>query len=181
MNFKAALVFSLCFLSAHQPIVWSEERAVENPAINGQAQMQGTPAELQQSAEQPLVSAAVAPLRTEADALLLCEAFMQAVAAGRFEEAFNLIRPYFPVSEARITKIETETKQQLGMAELQFGKSIDHAFTSGEEVHGSVLRYRFLQRYERDAIFWEFVFYKPEGYWLINALGFDDEIRNLFD
>ena len=119
-------------------------------------------------------------LRSEGDALLLCEVFLDHMLAGNYKEAFSQIRPYFPVSPARIDKIEKETTDQLGMAELQFGRALDHSFISGDQVEGKVLRFRFLQRFDRDVIFWEFVFYRPQDVWLINALGFDDEIRDLF-
>ena len=125
-------------------------------------------------------SESVPALLTEADALALCEVFLERVVAGQYKEAFVQIRPYFPVSQARVDKIESETTEQLGMAELQFGKALDHSFVSAEQVQSSVLRFRFLQRFDRDAIFWEFVFYRPQNVWLINALGFDDEIRDLF-
>jgi hypothetical protein len=126
-------------------------------------------------------AAQLAPaLNSEADAMLLCELFLDRVVAGNYKEAFTEIRPYFPVSPSRIDKIESETTEQLGMAELQFGRALDHSFISGDQVRGAVLRFRFLQRFDRDAIFWEFVFYKPQDVWLINALGFDDEIRDLF-
>ncbi len=155
------------------------------PAHAADAPAPDTAAETAAAAIDP--SAAVAPagesvpaLLTEADALALCEVFHERVVAGRYKEAFTQIRPYFPVSQARVDKIESETTEQLGMAELQFGKALDHSFVSADQVQGTVLRFRFLQRFDRDAIFWEFVFYRPQNVWLINALGFDDEIRDLF-
>ena len=123
----------------------------------------------------------ISALASEAEAMALADAFLRRVAVGRYDEAFAMVRPYFPVPEARIAKIEKETTQQLGMAELQFGATRDFSFVSGDTVQSSVLRLRFLQRFERDAIYWEFVFYKPaESVWVLNALGFDDEIRGLF-
>ena len=119
-------------------------------------------------------------LPTEADALALSEAFMQKIIADKYEEAFHLIRPYFPVPEARVANIEKETKQQLGKAELQFGAPLGHTFVGADEVQGTVLRYRFLQQYDLDVLFWEFIFYKPKDGWVINAIGFDDQIRDLF-
>jgi hypothetical protein len=145
---------------------WAQSAAPDSPVLAAEAVA-------------PAVETVV-PLSTEAEVLMLCEAFLQRVTAGSFEEAFALIRPYFPVSEARITTIESETRQQLGMAQLQFGQVVGHNFMNGETVQDSILRFRFLQRFERDAIFWEFVFYRPRGTWQINALGFDDEIRDLF-
>jgi hypothetical protein len=114
-------------------------------------------------------------------ALQLCERFLQKVVNGDYDAAFNGVRPYFPVAEQRFQAIASETKEQIGMAQLQFGAVNGHAFVSGDTVQGAVLRYRFLQTFDRDLVYWEFVFYRAQGGWLVNAMGFDDEIRLLFE
>ena len=119
-------------------------------------------------------------LRSEAEAFQLCEGFMQRMVAGDYDEAFRQIRPYFPISEQKFATLRDETKKQHGLAELQFGKALGFVYLDEKSVKDALLRYRFIERYEFEAIHWEFIFYQPERGWLLNRVGFDDEVEPLF-
>ena len=100
--------------------------------------------------------------------------------AGRYEAAFHALRPYFPVSEAKFDHLKTETRRQLELAEEQFGTPIGWALGRSDLLGETVLRLRYLQKFENDVIYWDLVFYKPREAWLLNGLGFDDDIPGLF-
>jgi len=119
-------------------------------------------------------------LGSEAEAFQLCEAFMQRMVAGSYDDAFALIRPYFPISEQKFATLRDETKKQHGLAELQFGKALGSVYIDTASVKDVLLRVRFIERYEFEAIHWEFVFYRPERGWLLNRVGFDDDAEALF-
>lgn len=134
-------------------------------------------------AEPSKIPEAVADYRvllSEADAQLLAHQFVELVMTGNYDEAFKRIRPFFPISEARFTKLAEETKKQHGLAQLQFGKPVGQVFASADTVKETVLRIRYVEKFEWDAMYWEFMFYRPQDGWLLNGLGFDDDMDVLF-
>lgn len=133
-------------------------------------------------AEQPKkIIKEIQGLETSADAHVLCDDFIRNIIEGKFTEAFEGIRPFFPVPGSRIEKLEAQTRKQLSMAELQFGPALGFRFVRADSLQDSILRFQFIQTYVRDAIYWEFIFYKPEEKWVVNALGFDDDLQKLYD
>ncbi len=119
-------------------------------------------------------------LRSEGEALQVCEAFLDRIEAGNYDAAFQALRPFFPVSDARFDKLSQETRRQHGLAELQFGAPVGRVFLSAETVRDSLLRFRFLEKFEWDAMYWDFVFYRPEQGWMLHGVGFDDEVQTVF-
>ena len=119
-------------------------------------------------------------LRSEGEALQVCEAFLDRIEAGNYDAAFRVLRPFFPVSDARFDKLSQETRRQHGLAELQFGAPVGRVFLSAETVRDSLLRFRFLEKFEWDAMYWDFVFYRPEHGWMLHGVGFDDEVQTVF-
>ena len=119
-------------------------------------------------------------LRSEGEALQVCEAFLDRIEAGNYDAAFQVLRPFFPVSDARFDKLSQETRRQHGLAELQFGAPVGRVFLSAETVRDSLLRFRFLEKFEWDAMYWDFVFYRPEHGWMLHGVGFDDEVQTVF-
>ena len=172
----------------------TEERAVEEPAqldpslASDAAQVpepEAAPALLEMPSEQPsdpsaALSESAAPLVSQADVQQLCEQFLNDMVAGRYEAAFHALRPYFPVSEAKFDHLKTETRRQLELAEEQFGTPIGWALGRSDLLGETALRLRYLQKFENDVIYWDLVFYKPREAWVLNGLGFDDDIPGLF-
>ncbi|MBI2884857.1 MAG: hypothetical protein HYY15_01645 [Candidatus Omnitrophica bacterium] len=120
-------------------------------------------------------------LRSEGEALQLCEAFLDRIQAGQYEEAFHILRPFFPVSDARFAKLSEETRRQHGLAELQFGASVGRTLLSSDTVRDSLLRFRFLEKFEWDVMSWDFVLYRPAQGWMLHGIGFDDDVQALFE
>ena len=119
-------------------------------------------------------------LKSEADAMRLCETFLDDVMAGRYEHAFAVVRPHFPITEERFQHLKQETQRQHGLAELPFGKPIGHVLVESQSVHETALRYRFVEKFDLDLVYWDFVFYQPREGWLLNGVGFDDQVESLF-
>jgi hypothetical protein len=51
---------------------------------------------------------------------------------------------------------------------------------NAEALQDSVLRFRYLLLYQRELLHWDFVFYNSGDGWVVNAMGFDDEVNSLF-
>ena len=131
--------------------------------------------------EEPVVlSDDATPLNTEDDVRALCERFLQHIIDGQFDTAFGLLRPYFPISQSKYAKLASETRAQLDLAEEHFGSPIGSLLVKTQNLDNTVLKFRFLQKFEYDVLYWDFIFYKPHEHWLFNGIGFDDEIQSLF-
>lgn len=120
------------------------------------------------------------PLKTEGDVRALCERFLQHIIDGQFDAAFGLLRPYVPISQSKYTTLEAETKAQLDLAEEHFGSPIGSVLINTQNLDNTALKFRFLQKFEYDVLYWDFIFYKPHEHWLFNGIGFDDEIQGVF-
>jgi hypothetical protein len=178
--FVAAVVSVVC-LAGRAPAVPAEEAL---PAAAVDAADSGVPSSETQPppAEGGIPEAAVEYqlLSSEGDATRLCEVFIQQVMAGEYDAAFAGIRTHFPISERRFAKLAEETRKQHGLAQLQFGRPLGQVYVGAAMVKDSLLRIRFVEKFEWDAMYWEFLFYQPERGWLLNGIGFDDDIQRLF-
>jgi len=119
-------------------------------------------------------------LRTPAEAMRLCDEFLLYVVARKYDKAFQTIRPHFPISDYKHEELHQGTKKRLGLAELRFGRPLDYVFIGADTVGDTVLRYRYLQKFDLETLLWEFTFYRPQSGWLLNALGFEAEAGQVF-
>ena len=120
-------------------------------------------------------------LNTKNDTKKICDRFMQKIVAGKIEAAFAIIEPYFPIPESELSMIIIQTVKQLGMSEQRFGNPIGYEFIKEDEVKETLIKYTYLEKFDKHAVRWIFVFYKPEEKWLVNHFVWDDNIQALFD
>ena len=120
-------------------------------------------------------------LNTKADTKKICDKFMQKIVVGKIEAAFSIIEPYFPIPESEFSSIIIQTIKQLGMSEQRFGNPIGYEFIEGEEISEILIKYTYLEKFDRHAICWMFIFYKPQEKWLVNHFVWDDNIQALFE
>ena len=128
----------------------------------------------------PAIEVAYHQLASEEDARALCESFLQRIVGHDYGAAFDLVRPYFPISAERFFKLKHETEKQHGLAELQFGAPLGYVLVRDERIEHAMVNYVFLEKYAWDAMYWELVFYNPKDGWIVNRLGFGDELNTLF-
>ena len=176
------LLFGLAAFAGPIGVVAAEEAAAAEPSGADVPTPGVQSADVQPPAGEGIPEASVEYklLASEGDAQRLCEIFIQQIMAGEYDAAFQGIRPHFPISDRRFSKLAEETKKQHGLAQLQFGKPLSHVFVGTAMVKDSLLRIRFLERFEWDAMYWEFLFYRPDQGWLLNGIGFDDDLQRLF-
>lgn len=120
-------------------------------------------------------------IASEAEAMRLCEGFLDQIMAGEYQAAFDFIKPHFPVSPQRFDRLLQATRKEHGLATLQFGRPLGRVFINTTTIKDTVMRYRFLEKFEWDVMYWEFVFYRPDRGWILNGVGFDDAIQGLFE
>jgi hypothetical protein len=118
---------------------------------------------------------------TKQDCKVKCEEFMNLAGAGKVDEGFKRLEPYWLFSDTEWTQLQIQTAKQMPLIEPRFGKALGYEFVREEMVKDTILRFTYIQKHEWHLIRWTFIFYKPNDKWLLNACHWDDEIEVLFD
>jgi hypothetical protein len=100
--------------------------------------------------------------------------------AEKFQEAFDLAKPYWPLPEVEIDGVVNAINLQWPIVNKRFGKATGTEFIKQEQIGNSFLRYYYLHKFENHAIYWRFDFYKPDTEWKINTIQFLDDLDTLF-
>ncbi|MFZ5797704.1 MAG: hypothetical protein ACYCYR_16110 [Desulfobulbaceae bacterium] len=114
-----------------------------------------------------------------------CRAFadklMDHFVAADFQEGLNSAKPYWPIPEVEIDGMRNQISQQWPVVDQRFGKAVGKEFIDETRIGQSFLRYRYLHKFEKHALYWQFDFYKPHGEWVINKITFYDDLDSLFE
>ncbi len=119
-------------------------------------------------------------LKGPAEARQLGDRIMARVGAGDVDTALSMMRPYLVIPEVELEALRNQIKIQMPVASQRFGDAIGQEFIKEERVGESLLRLVYLQRYQRHAMRWYFVFYRNDDGWVLNTFRFDDGIQNMF-
>lgn len=120
-------------------------------------------------------------LKESADAKWICEMFMLKLVNSGVQEAFDELRPYFALEKEEIDMIQIQTYQQMEAIRPRYGEVVGYTLLKEEILGDTVLKYTYLQKFERHAIRWLFFFYKPGNTWIFNEFYVDDKLRELFE
>jgi hypothetical protein len=121
-----------------------------------------------------------AALQTEDQVQEISDQFMAEVEFGNYEEGFLLLKDHWPLSEADFEALVAQTNEQMAMVGATFGAETGSEQVRSEAVGESLLRLTYLQKFENHAIRWQLTFYRPDGYWLVNQVSWDDDLEALF-
>jgi hypothetical protein len=110
----------------------------------------------------------------------LAERVMQRVAKDDIEGGLATLKPYWLLGPGEFDAIAEKVKLQLPLIRQRFGKAIGYELIRNEKVGTSLLQFTYLQRFEKHAARWIFIFYRGEKDWLLNSFWFDDNTRALF-
>ena len=121
----------------------------------------------------------VQPLKTPDECKVLCDNFTQLLDKDKFDEAFALLKPHWPLPENEIAVLQAQTITQLNTIATRFGGIIGSEFISKKVVNDFIAKFTYVQKRQNHIIRWEFIFYKPKDSWLVNAIRFDDTIDAL--
>jgi hypothetical protein len=124
--------------------------------------------------------AGAATLDSKEAAVELADNIMKKVVAGDVDGGFLLMKPYLIIPESEFTVMTEQTKLQLPMIQGRFGKTLGYEFVSEQMVGKSLLKVVHIQKYEKHIMRWNFIFYRPNGKWVLNTFTFDDNIRSMF-
>jgi type II secretory pathway pseudopilin PulG len=123
-----------------------------------------------------------AQLRAEEDAISVADAMMERIVTGDYHAAFEHMRSYWPaVAASELDNLLNSTVVQRTQLETRFGESLDYEFIRSRRAGDSLLQLIYIEKTERHALRWTFRFYKPHDSWLLNNIGWSDDISELFD
>ena len=120
-------------------------------------------------------------LKSEPEAKQLAEKVMAQAAKGNISGAFNVMKPYVAIPDSEFEGLSLQSKAQRDQFGSRFGKSIGYEFVSEKKVGQSVLRFVYIEKTEKHALPWMFVFYKTPGGWTLNSFVWNDKIQNVFE
>lgn len=96
-------------------------------------------------------------------------------------EGYAVLKPYWPLPPVEIDGLANQTNTQWPVVKQRFGISLGTEFIQERKAGQSLAQLIYLHKFQRHALRWVFVFYKPDDRWVINAVSFDDSIGTLFD
>lgn len=106
---------------------------------------------------------------------------MQQVAKGDHAKALELLKPY-SLQPAEDFKTTAEASQASRAQHAQrYGKPVGFAFVSQRKVADSVLRLLYMEKTEKHALPWAFIFYKTPKGWMLSSFGWNDRLPQFFD
>jgi len=126
-------------------------------------------------------SAGAAPLESPADTRALADAFMKLVVQDKISDAFELIRPQWPIPQSELNTLAEKTEQQRKTIASRFGDVLGSAFVREEKVSDFLVRYTYVEKRDVHMIRWIFIFYRPGPVWKVNAIKWDDDSGALFN
>lgn len=130
------------------------------------------------AAEEPTLQKTLA---SAAEARKVAEQTMALVRQEKFAEAYGTVKPFWPLPAIEIDGLANQMNTQWPMIQQRFGKSLATEFVNERTIGESFIRYTYLQKFERHAVRWTFVFYKPKEGWLVNSVSWDDGVSQLFE
>ena len=111
----------------------------------------------------------------------LADRAMSFVREEKFAEAYAVLKPYWPLPGVEIDNMANQTHTQWPMVKQRFGASLGTERIAERQAGESLVQIVYLHKFERHALRWVFLFYKPVDRWMINSVAYDDSIASLFD
>ncbi|KAF1044648.1 MAG: hypothetical protein GAK35_01642 [Herbaspirillum frisingense] len=120
-------------------------------------------------------------LKSESEVRALADKVMAQAGAGRTDDAYGLLSPYSLI-DIRTLEIARGNARNSRMAiEAQVGGSVGYEFIRSEKVGESLIKLTYIEKTEKQAIPWMFIFYKAPGGWGVSAFSNGDNVDALFD
>ncbi len=111
----------------------------------------------------------------------LAEKLVTMFYAKDFKGGIDAARPYWPLPQSELDGLTTTIISQWVVVENRFGEATGYELIKKEKIGSSFIRYYYLHKFERHAIYWNITFYRPEDLWVINTISFMDDLEILFE
>jgi hypothetical protein len=124
--------------------------------------------------------AEAASLESKEAARKLTDQAMAKLASGDLDGGLLLLKPYVIIPESEFKVMMEQTRLQLPTIQGRFGKIVGTEFISEKIIGKSLLQIVHIQKFQKHAMRWRFLFYSADGKWVLNTFNFDDKIQLLF-
>lgn len=124
-----------------------------------------------------------AGFQSEKETRIFSDTLIDQFVNEEFQKGLDSAKPYWPVPMVEIDSLVNKIKLQWPVVQQQFGKAVGKEFIKQERIGKSFLRYYYLHKFEKHAVYWKIDFYRPKQnqQWKINTLAFFDSLNVLFE
>lgn len=105
---------------------------------------------------------------------------VSAVGQNNIEQAFDILKKYWPLSSAEVDNLKAHTIKQREVVQSRYGKPISIEYIKSSKVGDSMIQHTFIEKFEHHALKWQLSFYKPADKWIINSVYWDDKLSELY-
>lgn len=127
------------------------------------------------------IIASAKSLKTIKDTKSLCNSAADAFGKGDVKKAFGILEPYWILPKEELKNLTYQTESQLKMVGTRFGASLGHDYIRSEEAGASFVKHTFVGKFEKHAVRYMCIFYKPKDHWVVNSVYWDDNTPALFE
>ncbi|MRT31543.1 hypothetical protein [Herbaspirillum sp. CAH-3] len=120
-------------------------------------------------------------LKSETEVRALADKVMAQAGAGRTDDAYGLLSPYALVDIRAFEGARTNARNARMAIEALVGNSVGYEFIRSEKVGESLLKLTYIEKTERQAIPWMFIFYKAPAGWAVSSFSNGANVDALFE
>ena len=117
---------------------------------------------------------------TRADVRKVADSIMASVGAGSFDGAVKQIRTYAVTPAADFDVFVAQVTSQLPLLTQRYGPATGYDFVREDLAGESLIRLLYLEKHEKSALRWSFIFYHGEKGWGLSDFKFDGNLLAVF-
>ena len=121
-----------------------------------------------------------ATLKSEVEIRAFADRIMTKVAAGDLTGAFADMKPYVIVPATEFDAMASSSKLQRDQYGARYGAPTGYEFIAQKKIGDSLVRLIYIEKTERHALPWTFIFYRGSKGWVLNSFYWNDRLPELF-
>ncbi len=119
-------------------------------------------------------------LKNETEVRQLADKVMAAAGKGQTDDAYAAMTPYALTDVNTLDRARLSARTSRMQLEQTIGASVGYEFIRSEKVGESLLKLVYIEKAEKQAIPWQFIFYKTASGWALSNFSNGDNINSLF-
>jgi len=119
-------------------------------------------------------------LKNETEVRRLADKVMAAAGKGQTDDAYAAMTPYTLTDINTLDRARLSNRTSRMQLEQTIGGSVGYEFIRSEKVGESLLKLVYIEKAEKQAIPWQFIFYKTGAGWALSNFSNGDNINSLF-
>lgn len=119
-------------------------------------------------------------LKDENEIRVFTDSLMTHVAAGKYDDAFNSMKKFTPLSPTEIDSVLVQLKAQREQYGSRYGSTAGYEFIRIVKLGESLIMMQYIEKTNMHALPWTFYFYKNKEGWILNSFNWNDDYKPLF-